>query len=213
MNVLVIDNVSKRFKNKLIIDNVSMSIRKGEILGILGPSGSGKSTFIKMIIGFFKPTKGTIKIYDSKEKKIKNQIGYSMQNNALYANLTVKQNLKYFAKMYDCPRKEIKVKISTLIEKLNLKEYEKELVTNLSGGTKKRVDIACALINDPEIIVFDEPFLGLDPKLIEDILETIIISSHRITEILKICTKLIALKDKKFYDLPKNRINEVYACS
>lgn len=220
MDLVVANRVSKRFKNKVIIDNIGMTIKKGEIVGILGSSGSGKSTFIKILIGFMEPTKGSVKILSEAGGKTKNPLGYSMQNNAIYTNLTVKQNLHYFAKIYNCPKGQIKQQVKKVIEKLKLKEYENELVLNLSGGTKKRVDIACALINNPEIVVFDEPFVGLDPELIESISKlilelnkegkTIVISSHRIGEVSKICTRLVAIKNKKFYALPKARINEVY---
>ncbi|MAG07820.1 hypothetical protein CMI46_03330 [Candidatus Pacearchaeota archaeon] len=219
MEIISINNLSKSFKKKKVIENTNFSIKQGEILGILGPSGSGKSTFIKTLIGFHKPSSGEI-IINSEiiNTKTKNPLGFSTQENSVYDYLTVKQNLKYFSKIYQIP--ERKKRINYLLNKLNLKEFEKTLGKNLSGGTKKRLDIACALIPDSDIIVFDEPFLGLDPALINSISKlilelnskgkTIIISSHRVKELSKICTKLIAIKNKKFYSLNKSEIEHVY---
>jgi ABC-2 type transport system ATP-binding protein len=219
MELVSINNLSKSFKKKKVIENVNFSIKQGEILGILGPSGSGKSTFIKTLIGFHKPSSGEI-IINSEiiNTKTKNPLGFSTQENSIYDYLTVKQNLKYFSKIYQIPEK--KKRINYLLNKLNLKEFEKTLCKNLSGGTKKRLDIACALIPDPNIIVLDEPFIGLDPALINTISKlildlnkkrkTIIISSHRVKELSKICTRLIAIKNKKFYSLHKSEIEQVY---
>lgn len=212
MEIISVKNLSKRFKKKKILESVNLSIKQGEILGIVGPSSSGKSTFIKILIGFLKPTSGSI--------TSNGDIGFSMQENAIYEELNVKQNLNYFAKIYNVPRKERKKRITELIKQLNLTEFEKILVKELSGGTKKRVDIACSLISNPEIIALDEPFIGLDPKLINDLSKTIIalnkkgktiiISSHRVNELSKICSRLIAIKNKKFYSISKSQINQVY---
>jgi ABC-2 type transport system ATP-binding protein len=200
MSVIEVTNLYKKFGEKEVIKSTSFSVKKGEILGIIGPSGCGKSVLIKILIGFLKPDSGKIEI----DKTLK--IGFSMQNNSIYKYLTVKQNLKYFAKLYKVPRKGRKEMINALIKNLELEEYKKSLVKNLSGGTQKRVDIACSLLNDPAIVILDEPFAGLDPDLIKRFAsfilslkkrgKTIVISSHRISELNKISSRTITIKKR-----------------
>jgi len=216
MNVLLIENLSKSFGKKKVLDDISMSLEKGEILGLVGKSGEGKSVFVKTLIGFFKPTRGYVAIHSDS----KFPIGFSMQENAIYSELTVKQNLTYFSEIYGVPKAARKHRIELLLGRLNIKEFGDILVKRLSGGTKKRVDIACALLTDPEIIIFDEPFLGLDPGLVESLSKfilllkesgkTVVISSHRIDELAKICTKLVLLRSGKFYKINKSQLKEVY---
>jgi ABC-2 type transport system ATP-binding protein len=216
MESISIQNISKSFGNQLILTNISALINKGEIIGLVGPSGAGKSIFIKMLIGFLKPDTGRIII----NPLIEQSIGFSMQNNSIYDMLTVKQNLNYFASIYKVPRKVRKQMIPLLIEKLNLKKFEKVIVENLSGGTKKRVDIACALLRNPEILVLDEPFLGLDPSLVASlskfILElnkngkTIIISSHQIQELSVLCNRVFLIKNSSLYQIEKSQMHLAY---
>ncbi len=206
--------VSKDFGNKKILNKFSININKGEVVGLIGPSGAGKSVFIKMLIGFFNPSKGIIK------RDEKTKMGFSMQNNSLYDYLTVKQNLWYFSKIYGVDRKTSKKRIKTLINNLGLKDYEKKIVKDISGGTKKRVDIACSLINNPDVIVLDEPFAGLDPSLIENLLnflkelnkkgKTIVVSSHRVREILSISSQIFLVNKKNIRNTTKSYVKNLY---
>lgn len=192
-----VNNLSKSFGKKEVLKKVNFVVNEKEILGIIGKSGSGKSVLIKCLIGFQKPTSGNIKIKNNAK------IGFSMQNNSLYEYLTVKQNLYYFSKLYKVGKISRKETINSLITNLELDDFKNALVKNISGGTKKRVDIACALINNPQIIILDEPFTGLDPELVNNLAKvilqlkkqgrTIIISSHRINELSKICNKKIKI--------------------
>ncbi len=211
--ILEIKNLTKKFGHKKIIENINLEIKKGEILGIVGGSGQGKSVLIKNIIGFFKPSKGKI---ITKTKKI----NFSMQDNSLYEYLTVKQNWKHFARINGIKRKERKKKIKELLEKLTLREYKGTLVKKLSGGTKKRVDIGCALMTNPEIIILDEPFTGLDKNLVKHLArfilylnkegKTIILISHRIKLMSKICSKIMLLENKKLIETTPKKILEEY---
>jgi ABC-2 type transport system ATP-binding protein len=216
MNVLFADGVTKSFWRKKVLDDVSLFLSPGEIVGFVGRSGAGKSVLIKILIGFYHPDKGHVAVNSNS----KNPIGYSMQDNALYDQLTVKQNLYYFSGIHKIPRKIRKERVELLIARLNLKEYENVLLKNLSGGTKKRVDIACALLTDPDVIVLDEPFLGLDPVLVDALSNFIIalgkmgkavlVSSHQTDVLDKIATRVVMLKGGKIYDIQKSQMREVY---
>jgi ABC-2 type transport system ATP-binding protein len=210
MNIIEVKGVSKSFKKNVIFSDANFKIKKGEILGILGSSGSGKSVLIKCLMGFIKPSKG--KIINSAE------IGFSTQANAIYENLTVKQNLNYFARLSNV--KDRKKQIEVLLKNLSLTEYEKVKVLKLSGGTKKRVDLACALLTNPEILILDEPFAGLDTFLVNQLSKflkelkkqgkTIIISSHLLDQVENLCTDLIFIKDKKVVSISKSQLKKLY---
>ena len=216
MSILTIENLHKKMGRKEVLKGLNLFVKEGEILGLVGRSGAGKSVLIKTIIGILKPDKGIIKI----KAKSEFPIGYSMQENAIYENLTVEQNLNYFASINKIKKKIKKERINSLIKDMNLEEYKKVLVKNLSGGTKKRVDLACSLLTDPDIIILDEPLLGLDPGLINSILKiiekinergkTIIMSSHQIEELSKICKRVVFLKDGILYKIKKEQLKIVY---
>jgi len=211
-----IENLYKKMGGKQILNGINLSVEKGEILGLVGKSGAGKTVLIKIIIGFLKPDKGEIKINSKSEYPI----GYSMQENAIYENLTVLQNLKYFAAINKIGWLTRRKRIRELIKSMELEEHKRKLVKNISGGTKKRVDLACALLGNPDIIVLDEPLLGLDPGLVDSILriikriekqgKTILISSHQITELRRICTRFVLLKDGILYKIKEKQLETVY---
>ncbi len=215
MEIVSLKEVSKSFDKKKILDKISLSIEKGDVVGIVGPSGEGKSVLVKIILNFYKHDSGKRIISMPKEK-----IGFSMQNNSLYDSLTTKQNLEYFSKIYGVPRKEREERIKKIIQFLDLKEFENILTKNLSGGTKKRLDVGCALVNYPEILILDEPFLGLDPERINNLLKilmalnnngtTLIITSHRVSELMKICNKIGLVKNKGFKFITKDDISKIY---
>ena len=213
--IISLIGVNKSFGKKDVLKNINFSINTGDIIGLVGKSGSGKSILIKTIIGFLKPDSGDI-ILTNPEKKI----NFSMQGNSIYDYLTVKQNFVYFAKMYGLKRKERKKVIEEIINELDLKDFEDVIVKNLSGGTQKRVDIGCALLNDPELIVMDEPFLGLDPELVNKLGATIIrlnragktllISSHDIGILGKICKQFASIRNGNLSLIKKEQIGYSY---
>jgi len=213
--VISLQGVGKSFGKKNILENINFSINKGELIGLIGRSGSGKSILIKMIIDFLKPDKGNIIRNIPKEK-----INFSMQGNSIYEYLTVRQNLMYFSKMYGLNKRERKEIIAEVIDKLALKEFENVIIKNLSGGTQKRVDIACSLLNNPEVILMDEPFLGLDPELVNKIGtlmiklnengKTILISSHDIKTLSLICKKFFLIRNKEIDLVKREKLGESY---
>lgn len=216
MSIIKARDLNKSFGKKRVLKNANLYVEKGEILGLVGRSGSGKSVLIRILIGFFKPDSGTVLIDSDSEMPI----GYSIQENAIYEDLKVNQNLSYFARINKIPRKLRRERINFLIKSLGLEEYRKILVKNLSGGTKKRVDLACALLSNPEILILDEPFLGLDPELVSNLSDflislnkkgmTIIISSHQTNELAQICSRIVLLKDGQIYSIRKEQLKEVY---
>lgn len=216
MNILSIEGLSKSYGRKKILEGISFDVNKEEILGLVGCSGAGKSTLIKILIGFLSPSSGRVHVYSSS----RHPIGFSMQNNSIYDSLSVRQNLFYFSNLYNIPRKIARERIYGLLEMLQLKEYERVIVKNLSGGTKKRVDIACALLGDPDILILDEPFLGLDPALVRSLLsflkllhengKTLLISSHQLDVLAEICTQFVLLEKGKIYPLNKKDLKEIY---
>jgi ABC-2 type transport system ATP-binding protein len=213
--LLQIENLSKSFGRKHVLKDLNLKVKKGEILGIIGGSGQGKSVLMKTIIKFLKPSKGKITL-NTKSKNI----SFSMQHNAIYESLTVKQNWKFFAKLYGIKRKERKEKIKQLLTDLELDEYKNTLVRKLSGGTKKRVDIGCGLLINPELIILDEPFTGLDQGLVKHLARyilhlkekgtTVILISHRLKLLTRIASRVLILKDKKMTEIKKDKIWEVY---
>lgn len=213
--LIEVKNLRKSFKNKKVLDNLNLKINKGKILGIIGPSGEGKSVLIKTLIGFYKPTLGEITYNIPNEK-----INFSMQNNSLYKSLTVKQNWNYFSKINGIKRKTRKKRIDELLKQLNLEEFKNTVVRDLSGGTKKRTDIGCALLTDPNIIILDEPFTGLDQELVKTLAryalllkeqgKAIIIVSHRIKLMSRICDEIFLLKNKCITKIDKDKIWEKY---
>ena len=207
MNIITIDNVCKNYKSKKALDNVSLSIKKGELFGLLGVNGAGKTTLIKILCGLTRKTSGTITInnfnLDKEIDKIKEIIDISPQETSLANNLTVKENLEFFANIYN--NNDVKV-INEIIDIFNLNEVLNQRAKTLSGGYKRRLSIAIALISKPKILFLDEPTLGLDvfarrelwniiKKLQKNI--TIILTSHYLEEIENLCDRVAILSNGK----------------
>lgn len=194
------------------------------MLDCFGPNGAGKSTTMNMITGFIEQTTGDIVIngYDmlKKPKKAKKQIGYMPEGVPLYTELTVKEFVTYMAEIKQVDKKIRKEKVEEIIEQTGLKQVEKKLVKNLSRGYKQRVSMAGALVGNPEILILDEPTVGLDPKQITEIrnlimelgkTHTVILSSHILSEVSQICNKVIIINKGKIVaiDTPENLENKV----
>lgn len=151
------------------VDNLNLKINKGEIYALIGANGSGKSTTINMITGALHPTSGTIQTLGlpipEKRREAATQIGVAPQEYALYNDLTVEQNINFFAKLYNMKNGDYKNRLNELLPILKLNQRRKTTISNLSGGMKRRVSIACALIHQPKIVFFDEATVGIDPVL------------------------------------------------
>lgn len=217
--MIEVKNVTKKYGNFTAVDNITFNVKDGEVVGLLGQNGAGKSTTMNMITGFIEPTEGTIIIngYDiiKKSLKAKKQIGYMPENVPLYPELTVKEFVSYMAELKLVGRKERKQEVENAIKETGLEEVKNKLIRNLSRGYKQRVSMAGALVGNPEVLILDEPTVGLDPKQIIEIRNliknlgkkhTVILSSHILSEISQICERVVILNKGKIVaiDTPEN---------
>ena len=205
-----IKNLNKKYNNILAVKNINFKINKGSIVGLLGPNGCGKTTTIGMMLGLIKPTSGTVFINgqnienENNRTKILKKVNFISPYVELPKKLTVEENLKVYGKMYGV--NNLNEKISNLMQDLNLLEFKKRKTGELSSGQKNRVSLAKALINDPEILLLDEPTASLDPDVgdyIRTYLEsfaskkgaTILLASHNMNEVERLCNKVMMMKD------------------
>lgn len=217
--MIQVKNVTKKYGKFVAVDNISFDVEDGEIVGFLGPNGAGKSTTMNMITGFIEPTEGSIIIngYDilKNSKKAKKQIGYMPETVPSYYELTVKEFVKYMAELNCIDKKTKKEEMERVILEVGLDDVKNKLIRNLSRGYKQRVSMAGALVGNPEVLILDEPTVGLDPKQIIEIRNlikklgkkhTVILSSHILSEVNQICEKVIIINKGKIItvDTPKN---------
>ena len=215
--VIEINNLSKMYKNILAVKNINFKISKGSIIGLLGPNGCGKSTTIGMMLGLIKPTSGEVLISNKNIEKDRTDLLQKMNFISPYIELpkklTIEENLKVYGRMYGV--KNLKDKIDELMEKLNLVEFKKRKTGELSSGQKNRVSLAKALINDPEILLLDEPTASLDPDVsdyVRGIIEnfasnnkkTILIASHNMSEVERLCDEVLMMKNGQIIDKGKS---------
>ena len=205
--MIELKNVTKKYGDFKALDDVSFKIEKGEIVGFLGQNGAGKTTTMKIITGLIEPTDGQVLINNEPiGKKNKTKIGFMPENTPLYDSLTVKEFINFMAEIKGLKRAERKKKVIDLISKLNLGEVENKIIKNLSKGFKQRVSLAGVLVGNPEVLILDEPNVGLDPKQIIEVRNlitslkgnhTILLSSHILTEINQICERVIIIDKGK----------------
>ena len=164
-SVIEFQNIVKKYDDVAVVNNLFLEVKKGEIFGFLGPNGAGKSTSINMMVGLLKPTSGKI-LFNGKDSSYldEKEIGICPQDVVLWNNLTCFENLYMMGKMYDMPVKLLKERIVEILEKLQLTDKKDKLISTLSGGMKRRMNIAMATIHNPSIVVLDEPSEGLDPQ-------------------------------------------------
>ena len=219
IEVIEVKNVTKKYGTTIAVDNISFTVNDGEVVGFLGPNGAGKSTTMNMITGFIEPTKGQIVIngvdISKRPRKAKKEIGYMPENVPLYYELTAKEFLSYMAELKLVKRNERKQKVEEVIKEMGLEDVKNKLIRNLSRGYKQRVSLGGALIGDPDVIILDEPTVGLDPKQITEIRNlikklgekhTVILSTHILSEVSQICEKVIIINKGKIVaiDTPEN---------
>ena len=219
MNSLAIEinNLNKQYRNTLAVKNINFKINKGAIIGLLGPNGCGKSTTIGMMLGLIKPTSGTVVIngqnIENNRTSLLEKMNFISPYVELPKKLTVEENLKVYGRLYGV--KNLKDKIYNLMNKLNLTQFITRKTGELSSGQKNRVSLAKALINDPEILLLDEPTASLDPdvgdyirKIIEDFAAnkgtTILLASHNMNEVERLCDEVMMMKNGEIIDKGKS---------
>ena len=217
--MIELKNVTKRYGSTIAVDDISFEVKDGEVVGLLGPNGAGKSTTMNMITGFIEPTSGQILVNGNdilrKPKKVKRQIGYMPEGVPLYYELTPKEFVSYMAELKLVKKKERKEEVEKVLNETGLNEVQNKLIRNLSRGYKQRVSLAGALVGNPDVIILDEPTVGLDPKQITEIRtlikklgkkHTIILSSHILSEVSQICEKVVIINKGKIIavDTPEN---------
>ena len=222
--MIEVKNVTKKYGSFVAVNDISFSIQDGEIVGFLGPNGAGKSTTMNMITGYIEPTEGSIVIngYDMAKKpnKAKKEIGYMPESVPLYGELTVKEFVTYMAELKKVAKQEKKKQVEEVMKETGLEEVQKKLIRNLSRGYKQRVSMAGALVGNPDVLILDEPTVGLDPKQITEIRNlikslgkkhTVILSSHILSEVSQICKKVIIINKGTIVavDTPQNLENKV----
>lgn len=201
-----IKSLEKRFQHKQVIAPLSLDVPKGQLMGLLGPSGCGKTTLIKMIMGMLKPDSGTIQVLDLNvpHKQLLNDIGYMAQSDALYTDLTGEENLHFFAKLYSLSIAERIERVAYAASLVRLTDDLRQKVENYSGGMKRRLSLAIALIQNPKLLILDEPTVGIDPVLKKEIWQelirlkdqeqkTILVTTHAMDEAER-CDQLAMLR-------------------
>ena len=211
MNVIEVKDLTKSYKNLVAVDNLSFEVKEGEILGLLGPNGSGKSTTINAILSLLKCDKGIVKIFGMKMTPdaydIKSKIGVIFQEVAVFEELTVYENLDYFCGLY-IKDKTIREKyIEDAIKLVSLGNYKKFYPKQLSGGLKRRLNIACGIVHKPKLIILDEPTVAVDPQSRNSILNgieklreegaSILYTTHYMEEVEILCDRIIILDKGK----------------
>ena len=213
--LIELKDVVKSFGDKVVLNGVNLNVDSKDIFGIIGTSGSGKTTILNLIVGFWKASKGSIK-YDSNESsRVQNLVhqtfGFASQSGSYYQKLSVEENLEFFGRMYNMKDKEIKERVSELLSLIELSDARHKLANQLSTGMQRRLDIACALMHKPKVLILDEPTEDLDPILRKELLAmiktinneegtTIIMTSHLLGEIEIICNKIAILNNGRIME-------------
>ncbi len=208
--MIEITNLSKYYGPHLAVDNISFRVEPGEILGFLGPNGAGKTTTMNILTGFLSATSGSVKIngYDilDQPQEAKSHIGYLPESPPLYMDMTVMEYLKFVADLKGVPVDERPKHLANIMRMVRITDMAGRLIKNLSKGYKQRVGIAQAMIGDPEVLVLDEPTVGLDPKQIIEIRSlikslsskhTVILSSHILSEVSAVCDRVVIISSGK----------------
>ena len=219
--ILKAGNLIKTYSGKSVVNDVSLNLKQGEIVGLLGPNGAGKTTSFYMIVGLIKPNSGSI-FLDDKDitrfpmyKRAKNGIGYLAQESSVFRKMSVEDNIHSVLEMTNLTKKEQQNKVESLLDEFGLKAIRKRRGDLLSGGERRRTEIARALATSPSFILLDEPFAGIDPisvieiqKIIKSLTSSsigVLITDHNVRETLKVCDESYILSDGKVISFGKSK--------
>jgi ABC-2 type transport system ATP-binding protein len=214
-----VENLSKTYSGFRAVQDISFHVNKGEIVGFLGPNGAGKSTTMKVLAGYLPPTDGKIRIagFDvvNDSIEVRKRIGYMPENVPLYTDMRVNEFLRFRAELKKVPRRNVKDRVETVKELCSLKDVEKKIIGTLSKGYRQRVGLADAMVHDPELLILDEPTIGLDPnqiRAVRDLIKdlgkhhTILLSTHILSEVELTCNRVLVINRGKIEasDTPAN---------
>ncbi|HEY2329269.1 MAG TPA: ATP-binding cassette domain-containing protein [Verrucomicrobiae bacterium] len=217
--MIEVSNLTKRYAGRTAVDDISFTVARGEIVGLLGPNGAGKSTTMRVLSGFMPATSGTVRVagldvfHDSDE--VRRRIGYMPENNPLYPEMRVREYLKFRARLKGLGWRKSRERVTTVMEQCGLTDVGRRVIGQLSKGYKQRVGLADALVHDPELIILDEPTIGLDPQQIRAVraliksLEgkhTVLISTHILPEVEMMCGRVLIMLGGRVLasDTPEN---------
>lgn len=213
--MLEIKNVTKKFKNTTVVDNVSFDVKKGEIVGLLGENGAGKTTTLRMISTMLKITEGEILVNDisssNEPEKVRSEIGILFGGDVgLYDRLSGRENIRYFANLYGIPNEEANKEIDRLAKEFEMTDYIDNPVGKYSRGMKQKISISRSIIHKPSVMLFDEPTTGLDvsaARVVQDFIlkckeegKTILFSSHSMKEVEKLCDRVVIINKGKLVE-------------
>jgi ABC-2 type transport system ATP-binding protein len=211
--MIEVSGLTKRFRDRLAVDDLSFTVQKGEVIGFLGPNGAGKSTTLRMLAGFLPATSGTARVagFDVFEEpmEVKRRIGYLPENPPVYLDLTPRAYLAFCAGLKKLPRKAVKGEIERVAHLARIEDVLDRVTGNLSKGYRQRVGLAQALLGDPEVLILDEPTVGLDPLQIREVRElvkslagkhTLLLSTHILPEVAMTCQKVLVLHRGRLVD-------------
>ena len=209
--ILKLNELTKKYGNKVVVDNLNIEIEEGEIFGLLGPNGAGKSTTMNMVCDLVKPTLGNVeffgKDFQKNRKELVDKLGYIPQDLAIHGNLKAWENVELFTSLYGIKGAELKKRIDESLEYVGLLDRRNDFAKTFSGGMKRRLNIACAIGHHPKLLIFDEPTVGIDPQSRNFILDkikesnkngaTIIYTSHYMEEVEAICSRIAIMDNGK----------------
>jgi ABC-2 type transport system ATP-binding protein len=217
--MIEVSNLTKRYAGRTAVSDISFTVARGEIVGLLGPNGAGKSTTMRILSCFMPATSGTVRVagfdvfHDSVE--VRRRIGFMPENNPLYPEMRVREYLKFRARLKGLGWKKSRERVATVMEQCALSDVSKRIIGQLSKGYRQRVGLADALVHEPELIILDEPTIGLDPNQIRSVRQlikslagkhTVLISTHILPEAEMMCSRMVIMFDGKILaaDTPEN---------
>ena len=211
--MIEVSHLTKRYRDRVAVDDVSFTVRKGEVIGLLGPNGAGKSTTMRILTGFVPATSGSVQVagFDVFEQplEVKRRIGYLPENPPVYADLTPRAYLSFCAGLKKLPRARVRGEIERVAHLARIEDVLDRVTGNLSKGYRQRVGLAQALLGDPEVLILDEPTVGLDPLQIREVRElvkslagkhTVILSTHILPEVAMTCQKVLVMHQGRLVD-------------
>ena len=218
MNVIEVQNLTKQFNGKTVLNDISFEVKEGDVFGFLGPNGAGKTTTLRILLGLLKPTSGRALVFGEElgdTDASRRRVGVLLENDGLYERLSAYENLSYYAQIYSVSGREKKIK--NLLDFVGLSERRYDRVGEFSKGMKRRLALARSMIHDPDVLFYDEPFTGLDPeaqKMVRDLIlrlarekgNTVFLNSHDLDEVQRVCSKIAILQhgEIKAYDTIEN---------